>query len=276
MSIVLPNFSYHRPVTLSDALALHGGSDDAMFIAGGHTLLPVMKAGLAAPDTLIDLRAIPDLQGIDIADGLLRIGGGATHVAVSKSETVRTAIPVLAALAGSIGDVQVRNRGTIGGSVANNDPAADYPSAVLALDATVVTDRRSIAAGDYFTGLYATALEPGEIVTALTFPIPASAGYAKFRNPASRYAMAAVFVSRLGDGSIRVAVTGAGNEGVFRWAEAEEALARDFSAQALDGAALDPDSLIGDIHASTAYRANLVRVMARRAVQNQGKASIFS
>jgi len=207
---------------------------------------------------------------------VLRIGGGTTHVAVSRSEAVRSTIPVLAALAGSIGDVQVRNRGTIGGSVANNDPAADYPSAVLALDATIVSDRREIAADEYFTGLYSTALEPGEIITALAFPIPLAAGYAKFRNPASRYAMAAVFVSRLSDGSVRVAVTGAGSEGVFRWAEAEAALARDFSPEALEGLALDPDALIGDMHASAAYRANLVRVMARRAVQNMGRASIFS
>lgn len=276
MTIVLPDFRYHRPRSLSEAREAFSQGGEAMFVAGGHTLLPAMKAGLTAADSLIDLRGLPELRGIAAAGDVLSIGAGMSHAEVASSHTVHDSIPVLAALAASIGDVQVRNRGTIGGSLANNDPAADYPAAVLGLRATVETDRRSIPADEYFAGLYETALEPGEIVTRLHFPLPALAGYGKFRNPASRYAMAAVFVAQLGDGSVRVAVTGAGDDGVFRWGAAEEALAGDFAPEAVAGLQLDSSTMIDDIHGSAAYRANLVRVMTRRALQNLGNASIYS
>ena len=275
MSIALPSFAYHRPATIPDAVALFADADDASYVSGGHTLLPAMKTGLAAPATLIDLRQIDALHGIEAGEDFVRIGGAETHARVAASADLRAAIPTLAQLVGSIGDVQVRNRGTIGGSVANNDPSADYAAAVLALNAIVETDRREVAADEFFDGLYSTCLEPGEIVTAVRFPVPAEASYAKFRNPASRYAMAAVFVARLAGGEIRVAVTGAGNDGVFRWGEAEQALATEFAPEALDNAALDIEGIAGDIHASPTYRANLVLVMARRALQNPGKTSVF-
>jgi carbon-monoxide dehydrogenase medium subunit len=276
MTIVLPGFRYCRPHSVAEAVAVFSEADEAMFISGGHTLLPAMKAGLTAAGSLVDLRGLPELHGIVAGDGVLSIGAATSHAEVASSPVVRNAIPVLAALAGSIGDVQVRNRGTIGGSVANNDPAADYPAAVLALGAIVETDQRSISADTYFTGLYETALQPGEIVTRLHFPLPGSAGYAKFRNPASRYAMAATFVARLKDGSVRVAVTGAGNDGVFRWAVVEEALERHFAPEAVTDLEIDASTMVGDIHGSASYRANLVRVMTRRALQNLGSASIYS
>jgi carbon-monoxide dehydrogenase medium subunit len=229
-----------------------------------------MKARLAAPKNLIDLRHVPELKGISASGDAVTIGGGTTHYDVANSAEVKKAIPVLAALAGSIGDPAVRYMGTIGGSVANNDPAADYPVAVLALAGTVTTDKRTIAADDYFAGLYSTALEEGEIVTKVSFKVPEQAGYAKFRNPASHYAMAAVFVARHKDGSVRVAVTGAGNDGVFRWTDAEQALAKSFTADALKGLKVDASGMMSDIHGSAEYRANLVAVMARRAMENLG------
>jgi aerobic carbon-monoxide dehydrogenase medium subunit len=265
--------TYHRPKSLGEAASLFSGGD-ATYVSGGHTLLPAMKARLASPANLIDLRHVAELMGIDVTADSVSIGGATTHFAVSQSAEVKGAIPVLAGLAGSIGDPAVRHLGTIGGSVANNDPAADYPSAVLALAGTVHTDRRQIPADQFFTGLYTTALEEGEIVCRVSFKIPESAGYAKFRNPASRYPMAGAFVAKHKDGSIRVAVTGAGNDGVFRFTEAEAALAKNFAADAVKGLSVPADRMMGDIHGSPEYRANLVAVMTRRAVQNIGKVTV--
>jgi carbon-monoxide dehydrogenase medium subunit len=267
-------FIYHRPTNLAEAKRLFRTATDASFLSGGHTLLPALKQRLAAPSDLVDLWGMAELQGVALSGDRLTIGGGMVHAAVAASEIVRAHIPVLASLAGSIGDRHVRHRGTIGGSVANNDPAADYPSAVLALDGTILTDRRRIAADDYFSGLYETAREPDEIVTAIEFPVPLSAGYAKFRNAASRYALAAVFVARTISG-VRLAVTGAGASGVFRPAAFEAALNADFRPEALDDVTIDPDSLLSDTAATAAYRANLVKVLARRAVARQGVVQIF-
>ena len=264
--------TYHRPTSLAEAARLFTSAGDAAYVSGGHTLLPAMKARLAAPSNLIDLRHVPELKGVKASGDTLSIGAATTHLEVSDSREVKSAIPTLAGLAGSIGDPQVRHLGTIGGSVANNDPAADYPAAVLALAGTVHTDRRQIAADQFFTGLYTTALEEGEIVTRVAFRIPETCGYAKFRNPASRYPMAGVFVAKHKDGSIRVAVTGAGNNGVFRWGDAERALAGKFTAEALKGLTVPASGMMGDIHGSPEYRANLVQVMARRALQNLGGA----
>lgn len=266
--------SYHRPASLSEAASLFSGAEEAAYVSGGHTLLPAMKARLAAPTDLIDLRHIAELKGLSVSGDTVTIGAATTHFTVANSAEVKGAIPTLAGLAGSIGDAAVRHMGTIGGSVANNDPAADYPSAVLALMGTVHTDKRQIAADDYFTGLYTTALEPGEIVTKVAFKVPETSGYGKFCNPASRYPMAGVFVAKHKDGSVRVTVTGAGNDGVFRWTAAEEALAGNFSADALKGLTVDAGGMMGDIHGSAEYRANLVAVMARRAVANLGKVTI--
>jgi carbon-monoxide dehydrogenase medium subunit len=265
--------TYHKPKSLAEAAQLFAAGD-ASYLSGGHTLLPAMKARLAAPGNLIDLRQLPELKGIQASGDSVTIGGATTHFAVSASAEVKNAIPTLAGLAGSIGDPAVRHVGTIGGSVANNDPAADYPSAVSALAGTVHTDKRQIAADDYFTGLYTTALNEGEIVTKVTFKVPAQAGYAKFRHPASHYPMAGVYIAKHKDGSVRVAVTGAGNDGVFRWKAAEAALAKNFSADALKGLTVDPSGMMGDIHGSPEYRANLVAVMARRAMENLGSVTI--
>jgi carbon-monoxide dehydrogenase medium subunit len=266
--------TYHRPSSLSEAASLFSSSGDAAYISGGHTLLPTMKARLAAPANVIDLRNIAELKGIQVSGDTVTIGAATTHAEVANSADVKGAIPTLAALAGSIGDPAVRHLGTIGGSVANNDPAADYPSAVLALAATVHTNKREIAADDYFAGLFTTALEEGEIVTKIAFKVPEQSGYAKFRNPASRYPMAGVFVAKHKDGSVRVAVTGAGNDGVFRWTAAEEALAKNFSPDALEGLSVNASDMMGDIHGSPEYRAHLVGVMARRAVKNLGAITV--
>ena len=266
--------TYHRPKSLAEAANLFSSSEEAAYISGGHTLLPAMKARLAAPKHLIDLRHVPELKGIAVSGDTITINGGMTHGEVAQSAEVKQASPTLAALAGSIGDAHVRHLGTIGGSVANNDPAADYPSAVLALLGTVHTNKRQVAADAFFTGLYTTALEEGEIVTKVSFRVPAQAGYAKFRNPASRYPMAGVFVAKHKDGSVRVAVTGAGNDGVFRWSAAEQALTANFAPDAVKGLSVDAGGMMGDIHGSPEYRANLVAVMARRALENLGKAAI--
>ena len=268
--------TYHRPRTLAEAARLLADNDEAMLVSGGHTLLPTMKQRLAAPSHLIDLRHVPDLAGIVRREDTLTIGAASTHAEVARHPAVIDAIPALAGLAGSIADPMVRNRGTIGGSVANNDPAADYPSAVLALAATVCTDRRRIDADSFFAGLYATALEPGEIVTAVSFPVPRVASYAKFRNPASRYPMAGVFVACHADGHVRVAVTGAGSGGVFRVDAMEAALEGDYTADALAAIAIDPGGMMGDLHGSSDYRANLVSVLARRAVAGPGTAQVFT
>ena len=266
--------AYRRPGSLAEARSLFDGAPDGAYLSGGHTLIPTLKARLAAPSDVIDLSALPELKGIsDTAEGVL-IGAATVHADVAASPLVRERLPVLAALAGSIADRHVRHRGTIGGSVANNDPAADYPAAVLGLDGIVVTDRRRIEAVDYFKGLYETCREPGEIVTGVLFPVPRSAGYAKFRNAASRYALAAVLVAHTDDG-VRVAVTGAYNRGVTRPTAFEAALDRSFAPDALDGIAVDPDDMLSDPATPGSYRAHLVVVLARRAVAGQGAAQVF-
>ena len=258
------SFNYHRPSSVADALALLAGHEDAKILAGGMTYLPTLKQRLAQPSDLIDLGAIAELKGIKEEGGGITIGAMTRHADVAHSELVKRVIPALAALAELIGDPAVRNRGTIGGSISNNDPAADYPGALLALGATVRTNKREIAADAFFTGMFETALERDGIVTAVHFPKPERAAYVKFPNPASRYSMAGVFVARTG-GGVRVAVTGAGPT-AFRWVDAENALAKDFSAKALDGLKVAADGLNADIHASAEYRAHLVTVMAKRAV----------
>ena len=256
-------FDYRRAASVEDAAAAFREAEDGAYLAGGHTLLPTMKQRLASPSALIDLAGLEALKSIEVEDDAVEIGALTPHAAVAASARVRAAIPALAALAGKIGDPQVRNKGTIGGSLANNDPAADYPAAVLGLDAVVVTDRRAIAADDFFTGLFETALEAGEIVTAVRFPRPRRAGYAKFPNPASRYAIVGVMAAETASG-VRVAVTGAG-PCVFRARGIEAALGDGLDAAA-DLPALPADGLNADIHASAEYRAHLVGVMARRAM----------
>ena len=262
--------TYHRPKSISEAASLFSKLEDATYISGGHTLLPAMKARLAAPGNVIDLRHVAELKGIQVSGDSVTIGAATPHAEVAKSAEVKKAIPTLAALAGSIGDPAVRHLGTIGGSVANNDPAADYPAAVVALGATIHTNTRQIAVNEYFTGLYSTALKEGEIVSKIAFKVPAQSAYAKFRNPASKYPMAGVFIAKHKDGSVRVAVTGAGNAGVFHWKTAEEALAKNFSADALKDLTVEKGGMMSDIHGSAEYRANLVIVMARRAMENLG------
>ncbi|MGE3915343.1 MAG: xanthine dehydrogenase family protein subunit M [Hyphomicrobiaceae bacterium] len=258
-------FDYRRPGTLGEADLALKAAPGAKLLAGGQTLIPAMKLRLAEPGNIVDLGAIGQLKGISKADGALRIGAMTTHAAVAESAEVKAAIPGLAALAGGIGDPHVRNRGTIGGSVANNDPAADYPAGVLALNATVHTTKRAIPADQLFTGLFSTALEDNEIVTHIDFPVPQSFTYVKFANPASRYALVGVAVARTA-GGVRVAVTGAGASGVFRLTDAEKALSANFSAKALDGVKIDASNLMSDIHAAADYRAHLIGVMLRRAV----------
>ncbi len=262
------NFTYHRAGSVDAAAAKLAEGDEAKLLAGGMTLLPTMKQRLARPSDLIDLNEIAGLSGITVAGGAGTMGATTRHADVAASAEVKQAIPALAKLAGGIGDPAVRNRGTIGGSIANNDPAADYPAAVLGLGATVITNKREIAGDDFFLGLFETALQDGEIITAVRFPVPQKAGYFKFPNPASRYAVVGVFVAKTANG-VRVAVTGAG-PCVFRQAEMEAALASNFSVGALSGITQDPDGLNEDIHASAEYRANLVVVGAKRAVAEIG------
>jgi carbon-monoxide dehydrogenase medium subunit len=257
-------FDYQRPESVAAAVAMLGASDGARPLAGGMTLLPTMKQRLATPEAIIDLGAIASLKGISREGDTLVIGAMTRHADVASSDIVKSAIPGLALLASRIGDQQVRHRGTIGGSIANCDPAADYPAAILALAADIVTDRRSIAADDFFLGMFETALEPGEIITGFRIPVPRAAAYCKFPNPASRYALAGVFVARTGSG-VRVAVTGAGPS-VFRVADAEAALDGDFSPGVLERISIDATDLMSDLHGDREYRANLVMVMARRAV----------
>jgi len=265
--------TYRRPKTLAEAKRLFAASENASFLSGGHTLLPAMKLRLASPSDLIDLGALPELRGIALEGRALIIGAATIHADVAASPLVRQHIPALAGLAGSIGDRHVRHRGTIGGSVSNNDPAADYPSAVLGLGATIVTDRRRVAADDFFVGLYQTERAPDEIVTRLEFPIPDIAGYAKFLSPASRFSIAGVFIAKSGR-TVRVAVTGAGSGGVFRAGDLESALAADFRPDALATCKLDPADMLGDQNGTPAYRANLVMVMARRAMENLGAITV--
>jgi carbon-monoxide dehydrogenase medium subunit len=237
---------------------------DGKYLSGGMTLLPTIKLGLANPSDIIDLSGIKN-TGVSVSAKAVVVKAGTAHADVASDKGLRKALPVLSAVAMSIGDPHVRNRGTIGGSIANNDPAADYPAAVLGLGATVHTSERKIPADKFFVGMFTTALKANEIVTAVEFPIPAKAGYAKFPNPASRYAMVGVLVARMNDGAVRVAVTGAG-PGVFRVPEMEAALAKDFSAKALSGISVKAKGLNSDMHASAEYRAHLIGVMARRAV----------
>jgi aerobic carbon-monoxide dehydrogenase medium subunit len=258
-------FEYHRPETLSAAVADLAGPD-AKALAGGMTLLPTMKQRLASPTALIDLKSVHELAGITREGDNLVIRAMTRHAEVASNAVAQAAIPALASLAGIIGDPHVRNMGTIGGSLANNDPAADYPAAALALGATIVTNKRRIAAQDFFTGLFETALETGELITQVSFPVPQKAAYMKFRNPASRYALVGVFVAKTA-GGVRVAVTGAGSSGVFRAEAFEAALNASFSPAALDGVSVPASGLNSDLHADADYRAHLIGVMARRAVE---------
>jgi carbon-monoxide dehydrogenase medium subunit len=257
-------FRYLRVATLAEAESLFARTADAKYIAGGQTLIPTMKQRLAAPAALIDVSRISTLSFIRREKTLLVIGASTPHADVAASAEVRAAIPALAHLAGLIGDPAVRHKGTLGGSVANNDPAADYPAAVLALNATVKTTRRTIATGEFFTGLFQTALAEGELISEIAFPIPMRAGYAKFPNPASRYALVGVFVAQFTD-AVRVAVTGAG-PCVFRATEMEQKLRDRFSPDSVAGVAIEPAGLNSDLFASAEYRAHLVTVMAKRAV----------
>jgi carbon-monoxide dehydrogenase medium subunit len=263
------DFAYHRPGSIADAVAARGGAQDGLYLAGGMTLIPTLKQRLANPSDLVDLGALKDLAGVRVEGSTVTIGAMTRHAAVAASAEVRKAIPALAALAGLIGDPQVRNRGTIGGSVANSDPAADYPAAMLGLGATIRTDRREIAADGYFVDLFTTALEPGELIREIAFPVPARAAYRKFRHPASRYAVAGVFVADFGGGKLRVGVTGAG-PCAFRWTALEAALSSKVDPAAADTAPLDHARFNSDLAASAEFRAQLVRVMARRALQDLG------
>ena len=257
-------FAYSTPATVADAVRA-GASEDAKYLSGGQSLLPSMKLGLNAPASLVDLGSISELKGIKVDGGNVIIGGATTHAEVAASADVQRAIPALADLAGKIGDRQVRNRGTLGGSLANDDPAACYPAGVLGLGATVHTNKRKIVADDFFVGIYATALEEGEIITAVSFPIPEKAGWQKFKQPASRFSLVGVFVSK-GPAGVRVAVTGAGANGVFRATELEAKLAANWSAAALTGATVSAEHLNSDLHGSAAYRAALIPVLAGRAL----------
>ncbi|NNL72097.1 MAG: xanthine dehydrogenase family protein subunit M [Silicimonas sp.] len=257
------NFEFTRPSTIDDAVSALKG-DEAQALGGGQTLIPTMKQRLASPATLISLTAIREMQGVCRDGDTLSVGGATTHATVAREAADH--FPGLAGLAGQIGDPAVRNRGTLGGSLANNDPSACYPAAVLGTGATVVTNSREIAADDFFDGMFSTVLEDGEIIISVNFPIPQASAYAKFVQPASRFALTGAFVAKYADG-VRVAITGASGNGVFRWTEAEKALSSDFSADALSGLSVAADDMIGDIHGSPDYRAHLVGVMSRRAVE---------
>jgi carbon-monoxide dehydrogenase medium subunit len=261
----MADMSYHRPASVAEAARLAAGDAEARILAGGQSILPSMRLGLLAPSALIDLAAIGELQGIRSDGRTLTIGAMTTHAAVAASKEVQAKIPALAHLARGIGDAQVRNRGTIGGSVANSDPAADYPAALLGLNATLRTSARTIAADGFFTGLFQTALKPGELIAAIDFPQPVKAAYAKFPQPASRFALVGVFVAQTG-GGVRVAVTGAGSC-AFRLKALEDALGRSFTPEACAGVRIAADALNTDIHGSAEYRAHLIPVLARRAVQ---------
>ena len=262
--------TYHRPASVAEAAALFAKGSDAKYLAGGHTLIPVMKQRLAAPSDVIDLGRIKELVGIEVSSDALTIKAATTYFDILRSADVKKAIPAIAHLTSVLGDPQVRYRGTIGGSIANNDPAADFPAAVLALGATVTTNKRSIAADDFFKGLFSTALAEDEIITAVSFPIPAKAAYSKMRHPASRFALTGVFVVKTKSGDVRVAATGASQNGVMRVPAIEAALKANWSSSALDGIRISADGLMADIHGSSDYRANLIKVMAQRAVADAG------
>ncbi len=256
-------FEFVKPGSTAEAVAALRDDPEAKALGGGQTLIPTLKQRLAQPSRLVGLAGLAELVGVETAADAVLVKGATPHARVAREAAA--AFPALAALAGNIGDPAVRSRGTVGGSLANNDPSACYPAAALAAGATIVTDRREIAADDYFQGMFATALEDGEIIVAVRFPIPRQAAYVKFEQPASRFALVGVFVARFDDG-VRVAVTGASENGVFRWSDAEAALAADFAPAALDPLALDADGMIADLHGTAAYRAHLVKVLARRAV----------
>jgi aerobic carbon-monoxide dehydrogenase medium subunit len=262
--------TYHRPSTVDEAVALFAKGSESKYLAGGHTLIPVMKQRLASPSDVIDLARIKDLVGIEASGDTLTIRAATTYFDIMHSADVKKSIPAIAHLTSMLGDPAVRYRGTIGGSVANNDPAADFPAALLALGATVKTNKRSIAANDFFKGLFTTALEDGEIITAVSFPVPAKAGYDKMRHPASRFALTGVFVTKTKAGDVRVAATGASQNGVMRVPAIEAALKANWSPGAIDGVTISTDGMLADIHGSAAYRANLVKVMAQRAVTAAG------
>jgi aerobic carbon-monoxide dehydrogenase medium subunit len=262
--------TYHRPSSIDEAAALFTKGKEAKYLAGGHTLIPVMKQRLASPSDVIDLGKIKDMVGIEASADTLTIKAATPHFDVASSGAAQKAIPALAHLASLIGDPAVRHRGTIGGSIANNDPAADYPAAVLALGATIKTNKRSITADDFFKGLFSTALADGEIIIAVSFPIPGMAGYAKFPHPASRFALTGVFVAMTKSGEVRVAATGASSSGVMRVPAIEAALKANWSPGALDSVKIAENGLLSDIHGSADYRANLIKVMAQRAVTAAG------
>jgi carbon-monoxide dehydrogenase medium subunit len=263
------DFAYHRPKSLAEAIAALKGKPEARPMSGGMTLIPTLKQRLAKPTDVVDLSGVKELAGIKVEGNNVTVGAMTRHADVATSADVKSNIPALAYLAGHIGDPQVRNRGTMGGSVANNDPAADYPAAVVALNATVATNTRQIPADGFFKGLFETALEDGELITSISFPKVEKAAYMKFPNPASRYAMVGVFVAKTKDG-VRVAVTGAGPV-VFRVKAMEDALAKNFSSAAIKDIKIPANGLNSDIHASAEYRAHLVGVMARRAVDAANK-----
>jgi carbon-monoxide dehydrogenase medium subunit len=262
--------TYHRPSSVDDAAALFTKGSESRYLAGGHTLIPVMKQRLAAPSDVIDLGRIKEMVGIELSADALTIKAATTYFDITQNADVEKSIPAIAHLTSMVGDPAVRYRGTIGGSIANNDPAADYPAAVLALGATVKTNKRSIAADDFFKGLFTTALADGEIITAVSFPIPAKAAYSKMRHPASRFALTGVFVVKTKTGEVRVAATGASQNGVMRVPAIEAALKANWSASAVDGVTISAEGLMTDIHGSSIYRANLIKVMAQRAVTEAG------
>jgi carbon-monoxide dehydrogenase medium subunit len=261
--------TYHRATSVKEATAQLKKAKDGKFVAGGQTLLPTMKQRLASPSDLVDVARIKELKGVKISGKSVTIGAATTHAEVAGNGKLRKLCPAICDLASHIGDPAVRAMGTIGGSIANNDPAADYPAAMLGLGATIHTSKRKLAADKFFTGLFETALADGELVTAVSFDAPAKAAYRKFPNPASRYAMAGVFVTSSKAGA-RVAVTGAGSNGVFRHAGMEAALSKNWSAGAIDGEKVDEKKMLSDIHGDARYRANLVKVMAKRAVGDAG------
>jgi aerobic carbon-monoxide dehydrogenase medium subunit len=256
---------YHRPSSVDDAVALFAKGSESKYLAGGHTLIPVMKQRLASPSDVIDLGKIKELVGIEVSGDTLTIKAATTYFDIMQSADVKKSIPAIAYLTSVLGDPAVRHRGTIGGSIANNDPAADFPAALLSLGATVKTNKRSISADDFFKGLFTTALEDGEIITAVDFPLADKAGYAKFRHPASRFALTGVFVAKKG-GDVRVAAVGASQNGVMRVPAIEAALKANWSASAIDSVKISADGMLSDLHGSSDYRANLVKVMAQRAV----------
>jgi carbon-monoxide dehydrogenase medium subunit len=258
-------FTFHRPTSLRQAANLLAGNPEAKLLAGGHSLLPVMKQRLASPSALVDLSKIEGLSGVEQKGRSVVIGAMTTHSQVANSPVLQAAIPALASVAASIGDPHVRHKGTIGGSIANNDPNADYPAAMLGLGALIITNKRRVPADEFFKGMFETALEPDEIITKIQVPVPKKAAYQKFKHPASGFALVGVFVSKRGS-DIRVAVTGAGANGVFRVGSFEEALKKRFAAKSLEGMSIPATGLNSDIHASAEYRAHLVGVLARRAV----------